>query len=112
MFGASNDAVHMPETTIDLHLMRVQHLHIDLSLEQRRTSLGNQLHTAAGILKHELFLATHITPYYFVDALKDNAEDKVPGSSFFIDPRNQLNVVNDWPFNRLHADSYLLTRYF
>ena len=109
---ASNDTVHVSETTVDTYLMWVQHSHIDLELDAWCVSLKSCLHTAADILKDELLLTTYAVSHYLINTLKNNTGNKVSGDSFLTDPHNQLNAVNDWLFHCLHTDSHLLTQYF
>lgn len=110
-WSASNDTVRHPTTTVTDDCMQVNHGPVELKLEAWRLALQSTLQHATEVFEDSLLLAIPDAPRYPVSTLCDNTSDLKPGHSFLQDPRNRLDAVKDWLFNRLQATPTLRRRF-
>ncbi len=109
---ASNDIVHHPVTTLNDDCTVINHLHIELRLQDWRSALKQLLEKATDILESSLLFDQGEAPRFPVEVLKDNPGDRWPARCFLDDPRNDLHAVQDWLFHRLQVAPELRAQFF
>jgi len=109
---ASNDSVLHPVTTVDENCTQINHRSVQLNLETWRQGLRALLTSAHQICEDTLLLNLHEAPEHHVENLMDTPGDLRPGKCFLDDPRNDLQTMQNWLFDRVQASPSLTERFF
>ena len=109
---ASNDSVLHPVNTVNEDCTQVTHHSVQFDVPAWRRGLRSLLESASQICEETLLFGLHEAPEIQVDNLVDKPADLRPGKCFLDHPRNELDAVQGWLFDRLQASPELTDRFF